>query len=472
MSRLPRWVIAVLLLLAIEGIAIIADRQWMFRARLLSAFDTATRADESEEDDLWSDPDRPFERNGDGAPLTLRVRAAGSWNPAGDEIDPMSLPPGKRVFVLGESAAFGVGCRSEETFAALLDQALADRGTRVVNAGQVGADTWQVLDAGAQILAGYSPSALVIFTGNNPWIDWAPPQQQRWNPRVVNVLSTLATSRAIAALEFLSIRFALLHTDRQWRVEQLAKLDQLAAGPRAVDTFQDHHEISGSRYALDHPLAETGEFGASDWLRLKQLYLRRFEISLEKLVEHARARGVEVVLVTLPFNYRLSPAWKHPQFEAFDPAHRDEVRGLLHQAGRLVQAGDCDTALPITDRALALDPLPPLLHYLRGQCLEQLGRFEEARAAYAQSREQMIGNLGSRLSINAVIRTVAARMDVPLVDAAQLFDDDGRATGHYFNQHLILDDCHLSPAGHRLIAGALAPLLSAHTRLDARLANR
>src|SRR5262249_753276 len=152
---------------------------------------------------------------------TLRFRLAGSRNPIGETVEPSRLPSGKRVVVLGESAAFGVGCRSEETFAALLDDALRGQGTRVLNAGQVGADTWEVMDAGAQVLRRYAPSVLVVFTGNNLWIDWTPPQQRRWNPWAINVLGTLARSRAVAALEFLSLRWALLHTPRDWRIEQL-----------------------------------------------------------------------------------------------------------------------------------------------------------------------------------------------------------------------------------------------------------
>lgn len=467
-TRLRRWAAPALLLIAIEGLAILADDHWSFRARLLSAFDTATRDahEEADEDRSWAQPDRPFQPSDGPFRQTVRFRMAGSRNPIGEVVDPGSLPVGKRVIVLGESAAFGVGVRAEEAFAALLDEGLKSAATHVLNAGQVGADPWQVLDAGAQILNRYAPSALVIFTGNNIWIDWTPPQQPRANPWGLKVLATLATSRAIAGLQFLLIRWTLLHTDREWRVEQLAKLEQLVSRwtssghARSIsDEFHDHHEISGSRYALEHPLEETEQFGAADWPPVKRLYLQRFETSLEQLATQARARGVRVVLVTMPFNYRLSPAWKHPQLEAFDPAHSDEVRRLLRGAGRLVQAGDCRGALPLTERALALDPLPPLLHYLRAQCLEQLGDFDAARAGYAQSREHMIGNLGSRLSINAVIRDVAARLDVPLVDAAQVFDAHAHADGHHFNEDLILDDCHLSPLGHRLIANALAPLL-------------
>lgn len=448
-------------LLAIEGMAILADRQWSFRARLLSAFETATRANAAVAEARWGDPERPFRAPHEVPPP--RFRTAGSWNPTGEPLDPDTLPPGERVVVLGESAAFGVGCRAEETFAARLGAALAGRGVQVLNAGQVGADAWEVLAAGAQLLARYDPTTLVIFTGNNLWIDWAPPQQPRWNPWAIDVLAALATSRAVAALEFLAIRTALLHTPRQWRVEQIARVDALVGGPGggAAAAFKDHVEIAGSAYALAHPLEPTAAFGPADWAAVKERFLGRFATSLELLVRQARQRGVRVVLVTMPYRLRLSPAWKHPQFEAVDPAHAERVRELLRRAGALVQDGDCAAAEALVEQALALDPRPPLLHYLRGQCLERRGELDAARAAYAESREQMLGNLGSRASVNAAVRAVAEREQVPLVDAAALFEAWGRAHGDPFQEQLILDDCHPSPTAHALLAEALAPVVTA-----------
>jgi hypothetical protein len=236
----------------------------------------------------------------------------------------------------------------------------------------------------------------------------------------------------VAGLEFVLLRWILLHTPRKWRVERLAELeaafhrDEAPPGLGGAAVFLDHHEIAGSEYALDHPLAATEEFGPADWAAVKGSHLARFERSLETLLENAGARGVRVVLATIPFNLRLSPAWKHPQFETYSVRHASEVRGLLHEGGRLRRTGDCAGALVRIGRALALDPGPPLLHYLRGQCLEHLGRRDEAADAYAQSRERMIGNLGSPLSVNAIIRSLAARFEVPLVDVARVFDEHWR----------------------------------------------
>ena len=83
----------------------------------------------------------------------------------------------------------------------------------------------------------------------------------------------------------------------------------------------------------------------------------------------------------------------------------------------------------------------------------------EAEAAYARSREAMIGNLGSRLSINRVVREVAAEQEADLVDLRKIFDDYQHRRQRHFNTELIHDDCHPTPLGHALIAQHLEQLL-------------
>lgn len=179
------------------------------------------------------------------------------------------------------------------------------------------------------------------------------------------------------------------------------------------------------------------------------------------MIEAAVQRGVRVLLLTLPVNYRLSPAWKHPQPEAMQPANQSAIRETLRRADVLYRRGEFATMAALVEDALAREPEAPLLHYLRGAALERMGRLAEAECAYERSRECMIGNLGSCLSINERIRKVARETRVELVDVKQLFDDHQHARGRYFNEDLIADDCHPTPAGHRLILEALADRLAA-----------
>lgn len=441
MRRLRRAIAFVAVLAAVEGIACAVDARWPYRQQLVGAFHAAEQQEQGDTElPLFAAPEKPFEPDYRAFSQVVRFRAALPGEPLGLFRSPEELPPGRRVFVLGESAAFGVGVGGNETFAALLDDRLGAQGVHVINAGQPGASAWQVMDAGAQLLARYSPSQLVLFTGNNQWVMWKPPQQRGWNPTVLHILSTLAASRAVAGLEFLLIRGLVTRVDDG-------------------KSFHDHHNLEGAQYALRFPLQETPQFGPTDWLKAKMTYLQNFRTSLEVLIRQAKSRGVASVLVTVPFRHRLSPSWKHPQFEAFNPAHRDEVRRLLHEAGALAEEGNAAGALPLLDRALALDPVPPVLHYLRAEALEKLGRLDEAEEAFAQSRELMMGNLGSRLSVNEVIRKVAAAEHVPLVDAEKLFEDYSHQHGKHFNDGLFTDDCHPTQVGHRIIADALEPLL-------------
>jgi len=156
--------------------------------------------------------------------------------------------------------------------------------------------------------------------------------------------------------------------------------------------------------------------------------------------------------LNMPYRYNLSVAWKHPQPEAFDAAVRDRVKARLQQAATLVAGGQYEAALEQLDAGLKLDPMPPILHNLRGHCLEKLARLSEAEAAYGRSRENMIGNLGSMGLINERIKRVATSTGAEFVDVKKLFDDFEHRTGGCCNKRLILDDCHPSPFGHAIMA--------------------
>lgn len=228
----------------------------------------------------------------------------------------------------------------------------------------------------------------------------------------------------------------------------------------SIEQFPAHTELHGYRAAVKHPLERYSSMEAHRWPDTKRRYLARLETSLRAMVRHAGARRVRVVLMTLPFNYRLSPAFKHPQPQSFNPRHRTAVRAKLREAIQLIDVeDDCPGALKVLGEALRLDPLPALLSYLKGFCLERLGRHAEAERGYAQSRENMIGNLGSVLSVNRIITRVAREERAELLDIKRIFDQYEHKKGVYYNHDLIHDDCHPNPEGHSLIARNLAKVI-------------
>jgi lysophospholipase L1-like esterase len=436
-----------------EVVARVADARLHFHHQVVRALDDLERLDQPQPRPVLDWPDRGlWIRLSQDRPKDPRVfDVGGRMIPDADPtravqglLMPEGIPPDppKSVFIVGGSAAFGYLYAYGDTFAGRLEARLAPKGYRVINAAEVGQVSAHFVPVVQRIIDHYRPDAIVFFLGNNEWKKWALHDRSggAWKARLHRLL---ANSRALAAIQYLVLRNA--GTQREGSRE--LRLD-----------FSTHRTmgIADARYTLEHPLEDAVSFEPDELLRVKETFLDAFEENLHEMVRIARQRAVRVILLTVPFNYKLSPAWNHEQPESYKPESRDLVRGHIREAALLIRSRQYSEALKLMDEALAADPLPPILHYQRAQALEGLGRPVEAEEAYAQSREHMIGHLGHRLSINERIRNVARETDAELIDVRTLFDDDQHAQGRYFNQDLIHDDCHPTPLGHRIITDALA----------------
>ena len=451
--RVWRWLPPLAILLLIEGAAWLADSRQQFRDKLLDAYDLMVVVNEpipAKKEPPWPEGAVGVRSVGETESLRAPYLAGGRLVPGAVPSENITwLRPGgavraseERVFIVGGSGAFGFPYPYPDTFAALLDQSLRDRGTRVFNASRVGATSGELVPVTGRILDHYEPEVLIFFMGNNEWIHWLPEQQPGVGQKRLRLLRALTNSRALA---WVAYRF-------------LPQENQRDVGKAPRSGFERHREISGHGHALLNPL-EDEQFDPRKWRVSKQRYLDAFEANLTRMIRQSKKRGVRAIVLTMPINHRLSPAWKHPQPLTFDPANKKPVNQTLRAADALQRNEEHSEALRVLDEALASSPDSPMLNYLRGECLEALTRLSEAEAAYAQCRENMIGNLGGVLSINEVIRRVATETGAGLLDVQAIFDAYGHENGSYFNQDLIHDDCHPTPLGHQLIADALLGLI-------------
>jgi hypothetical protein len=406
---------------AVELSAWIADAAFDYRAPLIEAIDGAyPRTDPlPESEPAWPVdvirarvPDMYGPRSD---PYMLGGRViSGAWPDAKQSflrIEELASDPRPRVFVVGGSAALGFPYRYQSSFAQRLARARPD--LHVINTGQAGWASGQELGLVRRITARFSPAVIVIYSTNNELFGWS--QRDDALRRQLETQQTLAYSRALAAALFLGHR--------------LRAREDRSARP-----------LHGWRHAYEHPL---DRFDARAWPHQRAAHLRVFRAHLRAMRDLARARGARVIMCTAPFSYRLSPSFHHLQ-----PAI--DVRAAAMEMDRNPAA-----ALATLDRVLARDPSFALPHHMRGAALEALGRFQEAEAAYALSREHTIGNLGLRLSFNRIVREEARGEGVELLDLAQRFDEHEHAIGHWLNEDLVHDDCHPTPAGHELIAREL-----------------
>lgn len=435
MSGARKWLIAfVVWCVLLEGAAWIADSIWGFRYTLLDRLETAERS-----------MTPTAEVAPDWEPHTLRVRVPDRGDPRDEpyaiggrviedawpdakqdplRVDELADERRPRVFLLGGSAALGYPYAYEDSTAQRLQRRRPD--LRVINVGQVGWTSGQVVGIARRIAEELEPAALIVYSGNNEWIHWAP-HAGSFDP---SLHRTLAHSRAAAAA---------LYLGHSW-----------APPP------DDEPPLFGYEHAVEHPALQ---FDFEAWSRQRSEFLDQFGANLRAMRRLAADAGAQIIFVTVPFQYKLSPAFRHPQPPVTREVHAVEVRDRTSMALTAIRAERWRDAVQELDAAIALDPEPALLHYLRAVATEALGEHEHAEQHYAQSRDRMVGNLGGRLAINEVIRTVAAETDAPLVDAREIFDEHEHAAGRYYNESLIHDDCHPTPAGQRLLAHALAEVL-------------
>jgi tetratricopeptide (TPR) repeat protein len=443
----------VLLLGLLEGIAWVIDGWTRFRAKLLTSLETAGKmnAPLTARAETTLEAPKLFIRGQDGEP-GKPYRVPGGpvivekvLNPEIPIISPEDLEgvKARKIFVVGGSAAFGFIYNHKDIHSTKLEVLLRPRGYRVYNAAIPGWASGQVVPVAHRIVDHYKPHALLIFCGNNEWIHWSAFTESRIGHRRLRIYRLAAKSYFLAGLLYRSLKGSMERT-RELK--------------RGTGLYVPARELIGYKDALAQPLERFMTFDAREWAYSKQRYLDTFEANLRAMIRRARQRGVRVVLLTMPFNFRLSPSYVHPQPESFVPEHAAAVRRAIREAARLVDRGRYDEALRRARAALKLDPSPPILHYLSGVCLERLKRPREAERAYARSRENTIGGLGSRLSINERIVKVARETGADLVDVQRIFEAHGHTKGRYFNQDLIHDECHATPLGNTLIANAVAKL--------------
>jgi hypothetical protein len=493
-----RWIFLLLILAAVETCGWAVDSVWEFRRRLLLGYrqqtvdrpvisrpgrradKTTTVADAEGDDDLrlFVRPRRDVPDIGQDLVIGGRVIPDARYTTSQVVLSPdeNTARHGKQVFLLGGSAAYGYPYNDGNTLAGELRNTLnrelnrektpeAPPRFQVHNTAFPGWNSHDLVPVARRIARSFHPEIIVIFAGNNEWVRWRPESCRRQAPArdtpstsrktpgdrtnltAQRLLSQLAHSRALATAQYLAFR---------WQRRRLMVAASEAHLARFAATYRMHVELTGSGYARQHP-ADLARFDPSLWKLSKKTYLDKFHRNLVEIVR--TFQGCRVVLVTVPFNYRLSPAWNHRQPLASDPKRQASIRKALDAATQQLEQSKPATALQTLQAASRDCCQSPLLHYIEGECLVRLGRMPEAESAFARCREQMIGHLGGRLSINRVIGSVARETGCDLLDARELFDRKQHALDGFFNRDLIHDDCHPTPRGHRLLATALQRML-------------
>ena len=402
---------------------------------------------------LWLAGVKPIPRSRDpyvgfssSLPLFVETKA-----PAGEALmetapsklhwfNPVSFPKRKgtrvyRIFSLGGSTTHGRPFTDELSFSGWLREylPLADpsREWEVINAGGISYASYRISVLAEELLR-YEPDLFIVYMGHNEFLERRTYGALAETPRLVTATGGLASrTRLYAAGRSLLRLFAKPPASRNADLAaEVTTILEQSVGPK-----QYHRDDALRRHVFDH-----------------------FRHTTARLVEQARERGVEVLLVTPASNLKDCSPFKSERSPSVSPDQAARFDELLEAARAALPAERWREAAERLEQARAIDDRYAEVHYLLGRALDHLGRHAEARASFARAVEEDICPLRAPAAIGEAIRTVAADQSVALLDFEKTLlqrSPNGIPGAEHF-----LDHVHLHADGYGLLAREIVKALA------------
>jgi tetratricopeptide (TPR) repeat protein len=345
-----------------------------------------------------------------------------------------------RVFCMGGSTTYGRPYDDATSFCGWLRELLPEvdprRSWEVVNAGGISYATYRVAALMAE-LAAYDPDLFIVYTGHNEFLE---------RRTYADLLATPAPVRKLNALLGRTRTYSLMHRAFRDRPSSREARELLPAEVHAI---------------LDESV------GPEDYRRdpeLQRKVVEHYRQNVARMVDLARGAGAEILFVDPASNLRDCSPFKSEPRPGLGLAERERWQRSFDAATALHRQERFEEALAGTAEALALDDQYAHLHYLRGQLLDAVGRYDEAETAYRLAVDHDICPLRALSSIHRALEETATSHRVPLVDFAGLVRD--RSPQHIPGKELFLDHIHPTIRGHGLLASALVDAMGELGRVD------
>jgi tetratricopeptide (TPR) repeat protein len=304
---------------------------------------------------------------------------------------PLERPAGGlRVFVLGGSAAAGWPYHLGDTnISALLERKLRKlypgRSIEVVNmaAGTYASHRVKLI---LEEVVRYHPDAILLYNGNNELLE-----DLVFRPRT----PPAPWDRSAAARLSYRVLVALTTPVPRFDVKNYELGDQLS------------NQLSwafarASRYREDP--------------RQFQLLLEHYRFNMDAMVTTAEEAKVPLLLVTCPVNLKDWTPDVSRHRRDLSPADRQRFTAAFREGFLALERGDAAAAVAPLRAATAIDGEWAEAHFRLGQALLRTGRRAEAKQEFVQALERDGFPFRELPEFQAVLRELAARRRVPLVD--------------------------------------------------------
>lgn len=335
---------------------------------------------------------------------------------------PRPKPPDTvRIFVFGESAAFG-DPQPDFGLPRLLDAMLSRRhpGVRfeVVNAAMTGINSHTVLPL-ARDCASAEGDIWVLYMGNN---------------EVVGPFGAgTVFGRQAAPRPFIQASLALQTLRTGQLVDRL--VGQLRAPPPGKSEWGGMLMFLENRVRADDP-------------RLATVY-RNFEHNLEDIITAGRRAGAGVVVSTVAVNLEDCAPFASNHRPALAPSDEAVWRRIYERGGEAQRAGRMAEALALFREAAQIDDSMAELQFRWGLAARALGDMAEAQRRFTLARDLDTLRFRCDGPLNAITRRVAASRRE---DGVRLVDAEAALTRpEFFYEHV-----HLTFEGNYQLARQLA----------------
>ena len=341
-----------------------------------------------------------------------------------------------RVFVLGGSAAMGFPHKNhgvDRLLAAQLRALFPNRDVEVVNTAMTSVNSHVVYQV-AKTLPAESAHVAVILMGNNEVV--GPYGPGTFNQ---NFLSSLSAIRALQALK----------RTRLWQL-----LDSALSEVQSSDAKADL-EWQGMQMFVDNGVAE-------DDPRMSAVY-EHFEGNLRDIVDTLDAKGMHVVLSTVPVNLRQSAPFLSVSRDDISAGDETKLTALRERAELQALNGRWREAQDLWQQAIALNAGHADSHFQLATSLENLGEYALARSHYERALDLDGLRFRADTRINAIIEGVAREYDssqVSFVHSSKGFD---RASAPYApGWDLLLEHVHYDFSGNAVLARIFSRAIARH----------
>ncbi len=335
-----------------------------------------------------------------------------------------------RVYVLGGSAAMGYPHKNhgvDRLLATQLRAALPSRQIEVINTAMTSVNSHVIYEV-ARTLPAQSADFAVILVGNNEVV--GPYGPGTFNQ---NFLSSLSLIRGLQALK----------RTRIWQA-----LSGLAARLQPTDARQEL-EWQGMQMFTEHGITH-------DDPRLQSVY-RHYEQNLRDTIETLRAKGIHVILSSVPVNLRHSAPFLSVHGAGLSAKQIEEWERLSEQASAAQRRESWREAIDHLRTAIDISPEHADTHFRLATAYEHGGEHEQAATHYRRALDLDALRFRADTRINAVVAEVAAsvaRDSFDFVDSAAAFE---QASGPFQpGWNLLLEHVHYDFTGNHVLAAGLA----------------